>query len=109
MKLVRYGNRGAEKPGLVDADGQLRDLSAHIADVTGTTIGPKILAKLAAVDPSSLPLVDGTPRIGPCVGQVGKFLCIGLNYADHAAETGASVPPEPVIFTKATSAIIGPY
>jgi 2,4-diketo-3-deoxy-L-fuconate hydrolase len=109
MKLVRYGNPGAEKPGLVDADGQLRDLSAHIADVTGATISPQSLAKLAAIVPSSLPLVSGNPRIGPCVGQVGKFLCIGLNYADHAAETGASVPPEPVIFAKATSAIIGPY
>lgn len=109
MKLIRYGEPGAERPGLVDAEGQLRDLSGHVADLTGETIGPDGLARIASIDPESLPMVAGEPRIGPCVGGVGKFLCIGLNYADHAAETGAEVPPEPVIFTKATSAIIGPY
>lgn len=109
MKLIRYGDAGSERPGLVDMQGQLRDLSAHISDLTGETIGPEGLAGIASIDPASLPLVEGEPRIGPCVGRVGKFLCIGLNYADHAAETGAAVPPEPVIFAKATSAIIGPY
>jgi 2,4-didehydro-3-deoxy-L-rhamnonate hydrolase len=109
MKLVRYGQEGSERPGLVDASGQLRDLSSHVPDIDGSTIGPDGLAVLAAIDPAGLPLVEGGVRIGPCVGGVGKFLCIGLNYTDHAAETGATVPPEPVIFTKATSAIIGPY
>jgi 2,4-diketo-3-deoxy-L-fuconate hydrolase len=89
-------------------DGRLRDLSAHVDDISGAAIGAEGLAALAALDPASLPLVEGQPRLGPCVGAVGKFLCIGLNYSDHAAETGAVVPPEPVIFTKATSAIIGP-
>lgn len=107
MKLVRYGARGAEKPGMVDADGNVRDLSAHVADIAGTTLGDAELAKLAAIDPATLPVVQ-VDRYGPCVGAVGKFLCIGLNYSDHAAETGATVPSEPVIFTKATSAIIGP-
>lgn len=107
MKLVRHGAHGAEKPGMIDADGQVRDLSAHVADIAGAVLGDEALARLAAIDPASLPVV--TPdRLGPCVGAVGKFLCIGLNYSDHAAETGASVPSEPVIFTKATSAIIGP-
>ncbi len=108
MKLVRYGAPGAERPGLIDADGRIRDLSAHVADIAGPALAPDSLEKLAAIDPASLPLVEGNPRFGPCVGQVGKFLCIGLNYSDHAAETGATVPPEPVLFTKATSAIIGP-
>jgi 2,4-diketo-3-deoxy-L-fuconate hydrolase len=108
MKLARYGSAGEEKPALVDADGRLRDLCAHVIDISGATIGPESLAALAALDPASLPLVEGQPRLGPCVGAVGKFLCIGLNYSDHAAETGALVPPEPVLFTKATSAIIGP-
>jgi 2,4-diketo-3-deoxy-L-fuconate hydrolase len=108
MKLLRYGARGEERPGLLDADGRLRDLSAHVADISGATIGPSALAALGAVDPATLPVVEGEPRLGPCVGSVGKFLCIGLNYSDHAAETGAVVPPEPVLFTKATSAIIGP-
>jgi 2,4-diketo-3-deoxy-L-fuconate hydrolase len=108
MKLVRYGAPGAERPGLIDADGQLRDLSAHVADITGSVLTPEGLAKLAAIDPATLPVVEGETRFGPCVGTVGKFLCIGLNYSDHAAESGMTVPPEPVLFTKATSAIIGP-
>ncbi|MCD2322938.1 fumarylacetoacetate hydrolase family protein [Sphingomonas sp. IC-56] len=108
MKLVRYGPLGAEKPGLIDATGALRDLSAHVDDIAGAAISPASLARLATLDHASLPPVEGEPRLGPCVGQVGKFLCIGLNYSDHAAETGATVPPEPVLFTKATSAIIGP-
>ncbi len=108
MKLARYGPPGEERPALVDREGRLRDLSAHVPDIAGTALGPESLATLAALDASSLPLVEGKPRLGPCVGAVGKFLCIGLNYSDHAAETGAVVPPEPVLFTKATSAIIGP-
>ena len=107
MKLVRYGAPGAEKPGMVDAQGQVRDLSAHVADIAGAALGDAELARLAAIDPATLPVV-AVDRYGPCVGTVGKFLCIGLNYSDHAAETGATVPTEPVIFTKATSAIIGP-
>lgn len=107
MKLVRYGAPGAEKPGMVDADGQVRDLSAHVADIAGAALGDAELARLAAIDPATLPVV-AVERFGPCVGAVGKFLCIGLNYSDHAAETGATVPSEPVIFTKATSAIVGP-
>ncbi len=107
MKLVRYGATGAEKPGMIDADGVVRDLSAHVADIAGAMLGDAALAKLAAIDPATLPVVE-VDRYGPCVGAVGKFLCIGLNYSDHAAETGATVPTEPVIFTKATSAIIGP-
>ena len=108
MKLLRYGPAGQEKPGLLDAKGTIRDLSGVIADVNGAALSAESLAKLAKIDPASLPAVSGTPRIGPCVGGVGKFLCIGLNYADHAAETGAEVPSEPVVFTKAISAIIGP-
>ena len=108
MKLVRYGPAGIEKPGLIDADGAIRDLSAHATDINGDTIGRDALAAFATIDPASLPLVTGSPRIGPCVGGIGKFLCIGLNYSDHAAETGATVPPEPVLFTKPTSSIIGP-
>ena len=108
MKLVRFGARGAERPGLVDAGGALRDLSGMVADIDGTMLGDDSLARLAAVDPDTLPRVDGTPRIGPCVANVGKFVCIGLNYADHARETGVPVPDEPVVFMKATSAISGP-
>ncbi|RZM36834.1 MAG: FAA hydrolase family protein [Sphingomonas sp.] len=108
MKLVRYGTPGEERPGLIDANGTLRDLSGEIPDVIGATLSPDVLADLAKLDPETLPPVEGNPRYGACVGQVGKFLCIGLNYSDHAAETGATVPPEPVLFTKATSAIIGP-
>ena len=108
MKLVRYGEPGREKPGLIDGNGRIRDLSAHVADIAGAVLEPEGLAKLAAIDPASLPLVEGDPRFGPCVAGTGKFICIGLNYSDHAAETGATVPPEPIIFMKATSAITGP-
>ncbi|WP_277969234.1 fumarylacetoacetate hydrolase family protein [Sphingomonas echinoides] len=108
MKLVRYGTPGEERPGLIDANGTLRDLSGEIPDVIGATLSPTILADLAKLDPETLPPVEGNPRFGACVGQVGKFLCIGLNYSDHAAESGMTVPPEPVLFTKATSAIVGP-
>lgn len=112
MKLLRYGPAGQEKPGLLDSDGKIRDLSGHVADIAGSALNPKKLAELANLDLSKLPVIDGEPqkdiRIGPCVGSVGKFICIGLNYADHAAETGAAVPPEPVVFNKWTSAIIGP-
>ncbi|WP_226477714.1 ureidoglycolate lyase [Pseudomonas sp. MWU16-30323] len=108
MKLLRYGEKGQERPALLDADGRLRDLSAHIGDVAGDALLPQNLARLQELDPASLPLVPGNPRLGACVGQVGKFICIGLNYADHAAETGAPIPEEPIIFNKWTSAIVGP-
>ncbi|WP_428696495.1 fumarylacetoacetate hydrolase family protein [Stappia sp.] len=108
MKLVRYGPAGSERPGLVDADGRVRDLSAHVDDVAGAVLSDEALARIAALDPASLPLVAGDPRLGPCVGHVGKFICIGLNYSDHAAEAGLAVPPEPIVFMKATSAICGP-
>ena len=108
MKLLRYGTPGQERPGLLDAQGQVRDLSGIIDDVNGKTISAEILAQLAALDIESLPLVDKNLRLGPCVNQVGKFICIGLNYADHAAESGLAVPAEPVVFMKATSAITGP-
>ena len=108
MKLLRYGNSGKEKPGIIDIDGNIRDLSDVIDDINGSTISPDGLNKINQIDISSLPLVSDNPRIGPCVGSVGKFLCIGLNYSDHAAETGAEAPPEPILFQKATSAIIGP-
>ena len=106
MKLVRYGETGAEKPGAIDADGRLRDLSGVIRDLAGGVLGD--LETLAALDLSSLPVVEGNPRLGPCVGGTGKFMCIGLNYSDHAAEAGMKVPSEPVLFMKATSAICGP-
>jgi 2-keto-4-pentenoate hydratase/2-oxohepta-3-ene-1,7-dioic acid hydratase in catechol pathway len=106
MKLVRYGERGAEKPGLVDAQGNLRDLSGHVADIAGPVLAD--LDALKAIDPANLPVVPGTPRLGACVGGIGKFICIGLNYSDHAAESGMAVPPEPVIFAKYTSAVCGP-
>lgn len=112
MKLLRYGAAGAEKPGLLDDQGRVRDLSAHVDDIAGDVLTPGGLAKLAALDVSSLPLVDGTPqaglRLGPCVARSGKFVAIGLNFADHAAETGAEVPAEPVVFNKWTSCISGP-
>ena len=108
MKLLRYGEKGQERPALLDADGRLRDLSAHISDIAGDALLPHNLARLQELDPASLPLVPGNPRLGACVGQVGKFICIGLNYADHAAETGAPIPDEPIIFNKWTSAIVGP-
>jgi 2-keto-4-pentenoate hydratase/2-oxohepta-3-ene-1,7-dioic acid hydratase in catechol pathway len=106
MKLLRYGPRGQEKPGILDADGQIRDLSGVIGDLAGEVLTR--LPDLAKLDTSTLPLVAGTPRLGACVAGTGKFICIGLNYADHAAESGMAVPPEPVIFMKATSAICGP-
>ena len=107
MKLLRYGPLGQEKPGLVDKDGNVRDLSGHVKDIAGEAISPEGLKKLAAIDPASLPLVE-VDRYGACVSGTGKFICIGLNYSDHAAETGATVPPEPIIFMKASSAIVGP-
>ncbi len=108
MKLVRYGNPGEEKPGLIDADGNLRDLSAHSDDIAGDTLGEAELDRLRAVDVDSLSVVMTNPRLGPCVGNIGKFLCIGLNYADHAAESGLPIPEHPILFMKANSAIVGP-
>jgi ureidoglycolate lyase len=108
MKLLRYGPKGQEKPGLLDAQGKIRDLSKVVADIDGSTLTDAALAKLRAVDPGSLPVVEGNPRIGSCVGKIGKFVCIGLNYADHAAESNLPVPTEPVVFNKWTSAIVGP-
>lgn len=108
MKLLRYGKRGAERPALLDRDGRLRDLSGVIPDVGGSGLSPESLGRLSELDTASLPQVTGTPRIGPCVAGVGKFICIGLNYSDHAAESGMAVPKEPVVFMKATSAIMGP-
>lgn len=108
MKLLRYGEKGQERPALLDDNGDLRDLSAIVSDIAGEAISPQSIARLQDIDPSTLPLVTGSPRIGACVGQVGKFICIGLNYADHAAETGAAIPAEPVVFNKWTSAIVGP-
>lgn len=108
MKLVRFGHAGEEKPGLVDANGTLRDLSDHVADISGPALSDPELDRLRAIDPASLPAVDGDPRLGPCVGNVGKYMCIGLNYSDHAAETGAAIPEHPILFMKATSSIIGP-
>ncbi len=109
MKLLRWGPPGQERPGLLDSQGRIRDLSGVVPDIDGRAITPDGLARIAAYDPETLPLVRGQPRIGPCVAGVGKLMCIGLNYSDHAAETGATVPPEPVLFLKATSAISGPY
>ncbi|MDG3577851.1 ureidoglycolate lyase [Rhizobium sp. YJ-22] len=108
MKLLRYGPTGQEKPGLLDAEGRIRDLSGEVNDIAGNVLTPEGLARLATVDPATLPPIDGDPRIGACVGRVGKFICIGLNYADHAAETGAEIPKEPIVFNKWTSAICGP-
>lgn len=112
MKLLRYGLPGQEKPGVLDAQGRVRDLSGHVADVAGSALLPENLARLRSVAIESLPLVAGAAqkdlRLGPCVGSVGKFICIGLNYSDHAAESGMQVPPEPVVFNKWTSAIVGP-
>lgn len=108
MKLLRYGPAGAEKPGILDADGNIRDLSSTVSEIDGFTLSDESLASLAGIDLQSLPVVDGSPRTGACVGNVGKFICIGLNFEDHARETGAPIPEEPVIFMKATSAICGP-
>ncbi|NLS05890.1 fumarylacetoacetate hydrolase family protein [Rhizobium sp. P32RR-XVIII] len=107
MKLMRVGESGREKPALLDSTGKIRDLSAHVADIGGEAISPAGLARIAALDPQSLPELAPS-RIGACVAGTGKFICIGLNFSDHAAETGATVPPEPIIFMKATSAIVGP-
>lgn len=107
MKLIRYGAVGTEKPGLLDGESNLRDLSGIVGDIAGDALSDASLAKIRAIDPASLPLVDGSPRLGPCVGDIGKFICIGLNYADHAAESGMELPQEPVVFFKATSAVCG--
>ena len=108
MKLLRYGPAGRERPGLLDDQGRIRDLSAHVADISDEALTPEGVARLAALDPAALPVVEGEPRIGPCVGNVRKFIAIGLNYADHAAESGMPVPDEPVVFSKWTSCITGP-
>jgi 2-keto-4-pentenoate hydratase/2-oxohepta-3-ene-1,7-dioic acid hydratase in catechol pathway len=109
MKFVRYGDAGREKPGMLDREGRIRDLSAHLADITGPAFEDGSVARLADIDPASLPLVEGSPRLGPCVGNVGAFHAIGLNYEDHARETNAPIPAEPILFSKARSCIVGPY
>ncbi len=108
MKLLRYGEMGQERPALLDANGQIRDLSGAVDDIAEDTLTPEGLARLEEIDPETLPLVEGEPRIGACVGHVGKLICVGLNYADHAAEAGMDLPPEPILFMKATSSICGP-
>ncbi|MEJ6397470.1 fumarylacetoacetate hydrolase family protein [Yoonia sp. 208BN28-4] len=108
MKLVRYGEAGQEKPGMIDASGALRDLTGHVGDINGTALGDDVLDRLRAIDPDTLPEVAGNPRLGACVGNIGKFLCIGLNYSDHAAEAGMAEPDHPILFFKANSAIVGP-
>ncbi len=108
MKLLRYGNKRFERPGMLDEAGKLRDLFGVVPDIAGAALSPESLKKLLQLDASTLPVVDGPYRVGPCVGAVGKFICIGLNYSDHAAESGMAVPKEPVVFMKATSSIIGP-
>ena len=106
MKLVRFGNAGSEKAGMIDSNGDLRDLSAHVADINPATMGD--IERLKGLDENDLPLVDGNPRLGACVGNIGKYMCIGLNYSDHAAESGLDVPAHPILFMKATSAVVGP-
>ncbi len=108
MKLLRYGKKGLERPGMLDMDGNIRDLSAHIDNISGAMLDDESLARLQNIDPASLPLVQASQRLGPCVDNVGKFVCIGLNYSDHAAEADMEIPTEPIVFFKATSAIIGP-
>ncbi len=108
MRLVRYGEVGAEKPGILDDQGSIRDLSSIVGDISPATVQRGELERIASIDPSSLPRVEGNPRLGPCVGQIGKFVCIGLNYTDHAKETGMPIPTEPIVFMKTTSAISGP-
>lgn len=108
MKLVRFGESGAEKPGIVDSQGQIRDLSGIVPDLAGVALLPESLKRLAAIDPSTLPLAPAGQRLGACVGNVRNFIAIGLNYADHAAETGAPIPAEPIVFNKAPSCIVGP-
>ena len=109
MKLLRYGVTNAEKPGLIDADGNIRDLSAHVSDIDGSMLSRFSLDRLNKLDKDLLPLVSGSPRLGACIGSVGKFICIGLNYHEHAKETGNPVPEHPIVFMKATSAINGPF
>ena len=108
MKLLRHGKFGNEKPGIIDHEGKIRDLSSHIPDINGDSINSESLKKIGAINLSTLPIVSNDTRLGACVGNVGKFLCIGLNYSDHAAESGLPVPSEPILFSKATSAIVGP-
>lgn len=108
MKLLRLGPKGRERPAILDTGGRIRDLSAHVADIAGDVLTPSGLDALRTLDLNALPLIDGTPRIGACVGAIGKFICIGLNYADHAAEAGADIPKEPIVFGKWTSAVCGP-
>lgn len=108
MKLLRYGEPGQEKPGLLDNAGIIRDLSDHVDDITGAVLDDATLARLGAIDPASLPAADGEPRLGPCVGRIGKYMCIGLNYTDHAKEAGMAIPEHPILFMKANSAISGP-
>ncbi|MFZ2103740.1 MAG: fumarylacetoacetate hydrolase family protein [Oricola sp.] len=108
MKLLRYGPQGQEKPGLLDGNGTIRDLSAHVRDIDGAALSPESLARLAAIDPATLPAVDSSVRLGACVGAIGKMACIGLNYSDHAAESGLPIPDHPILFMKANSAIVGP-
>src|SRR5487761_1988997 len=108
MKLVRYGEFGKEKPGLVDKSGQLRDLSAHLQDFAGDAFSPASLAKIAGLDPAKLPAVGGNPRIGAPVGGLPQFIAIGLNYSDHAAEVGMQLPTEPIVFMKANNSLCGP-
>ena len=108
MKLLRHGEFGDEKPGIIDHEGKIRDLSSHIPDINGDSINSESLKKIGTINLSTLPIVSNDTRLGACVGNVGKFLCIGLNYSDHAAESGLPVPSEPILFSKATSAIVGP-
>jgi 2-keto-4-pentenoate hydratase/2-oxohepta-3-ene-1,7-dioic acid hydratase in catechol pathway len=108
MKLLRYGPAGSEKPGLLDKDGAIRDLSGHVADINGETLAPASLDTLRKIDPASLPKVDGNPRLGTCVGSISKLICVGLNYEDHARETNSPIPKEPILFGKAITSIIGP-
>ncbi|NTG90775.1 fumarylacetoacetate hydrolase family protein [Agrobacterium rhizogenes] len=108
MKLVRFGHPGAEKPGLLDREGRIRDLSMHIADIDGASIGPETLRAIGELDPQALPIVENTVRLGSCITRVGNFIAVGLNYADHAAESGMPIPEEPILFNKAPSCIVGP-
>ena len=108
MKLLRFGEMGQEKPGILDSNGNIRDLSGHISDINGETISEDGLNKISSIDQMSLPIVLEGTSLGACVGSIGKFLCIGLNYSDHAAESGMPVPKEPILFSKATSAVVGP-
>ena len=108
MKLLRYGSAGKEKPGLLDQDGSIRDLSSVINDIDGETLSPRSIEQLSGIEPESLPTVAGEPRLGTCVGNISKLVCIGLNYSDHAKESGMAIPTEPIVFMKAISAISGP-